>query len=418
MTLKRRSLRFFQESVSDRPKIRADLDPFHVRNRKGQFYYGFNDPFDLADEQILIPHDLFYLLQFFDGEHRLDDLKVKYKRKFNRALEIERLQRLVKKLDTTYLLENNRFANALQQARAEFHNKNVRESCCAGSSYPDQPEELRNELNHLADIVPALPKLEKHLSTHRIKAMIVPHVDPNLGGESYAQAYRLLSMTPPVDLYIILGIGHSTVENNFVLTKKMFKTPLGQLETDQQFADKIAEYCPFDVFHDELAHRNEHSIEFQTVFLSHFINTPFKILPVLCSLAPDCKADEQQRFESFVAALKNALDNFSGSYCLIASVDLAHVGLKYGHDFRPDPAYLAQVEQNDRQLLHYMSKQDRKAFTGFFQRSQNKYNICGYAALRTLLEILPPLKGYLLDYNNAIMDDDRSTVTFSGMIYI
>jgi len=418
MTLKRRSLRFFHESVSDQPKIRGDLDPFHIRNRKGQTYYGFHDPFDLADEQILMPHDLFYLLQFFDGKHAPNDLKVKYQRKFNQPLETERLQRLVKKLDTTCLLENSRYTHALQRARDEFRNQDVRGPCCAGSSYPESPEELRKELNHFANVVPSLPKLEKYLANHRIRSMIVPHIDPNLGGESYAQAYRLLSIAPPADVYVILGIAHSTIENNFVLSKKTFKTPLGQLQTDQQLADKIAEQCPFDMFYDELAHRNEHSIEFQAVFLSHFINSPFQILPVLCSLSPDSDPVEQQRFDCFVSALKNALDNYSGSCCLIASVDLAHVGLKYGHDFRPDPAYLARVEQNDRRLLQIMSKQDRNAFNQFFVNSMDEFNICGYAALRTLLEILPPSKGYLLDYDNAIMDDDRSTVTFSEMIYI
>ena len=56
-----------------------------------------------------------------------------------------------------------------------------------------------------------------------------------------------------------------------IATRKDFATPLGAAETDGELLDAVAARCSLDLFADEFAHRREHSIEFQVVWLQHVI---------------------------------------------------------------------------------------------------------------------------------------------------
>jgi len=65
------------------PQIRLGLQPFRYQDQNKKFYIGFEDPLGLSDEFILIPQDLYFVLQFFDGEHSLSDIASEYMRRFN-----------------------------------------------------------------------------------------------------------------------------------------------------------------------------------------------------------------------------------------------------------------------------------------------------------------------------------------------
>jgi len=183
--------------------------------------------------------------------------------------------------------------------------------------------------------------------------------------------------------------------------------------------NEINNRCEIDFLSDELIHRDEHSIEFQTIFLQHFFKD-FKILPILCSFNfSDFKDPYRQNeiFTSFITSVKFVLSEYSGKICFIASVDLAHVGLKYGDPEKPDHIYLAKVEANDREILNALADFNQKKFQNIIKANNDKYNICGYSALTSLLELLPPSKGIILDYNEAVMDENKSSVTFASMIF-
>jgi len=141
-------------------------------------------------------------------------------------------------------------------------------------------------------------------------------------------------------------------------------------------------------------------------------------VPILASFPHIRSGDEDKEVQAFIHALKNAANEFTGSVCYIAGVDFSHIGPRYGDRLEPDAFYLSQVEKSDRSVLDALEKQSLGEFERHFLISGNKYHVCGYPALRTLLGVLPPLQSYFLRYDNAIMDERRSTVTFAGMIYI
>ena len=96
---------------------------------------------------------------------------------------------------------------------------------------------------------------------------MAPHIDLRTGGSCFAYAFKALMEAKPIDTCIILGTGHEPLPNYFALCRKDFETPLGLVTADNDFIDELTCRCSLDLFADEFAHRREHTIEFQTLFL-------------------------------------------------------------------------------------------------------------------------------------------------------
>src|SRR5262249_54290455 len=117
-----------------------------------------------------------------------------------------------------------------------------------------------------------------------LRALIAPHIDFHRGGPVYAWAYRELQRSD-ADLYVVLGTCHAGMEDPFAVTLKPYDTPLGPVPVDREFCEALGRRYGTDLLGSEIAHRNEHSIEFQAVMLRHLIGDrrPFAIVPVLAS---------------------------------------------------------------------------------------------------------------------------------------
>ena len=87
------------------------------------------------------------------------------------------------------------------------------------------------------------------------------------------------------------------------------------------------------------ATRCEHSIEFQTVFLHHYLKgTP--IVPILCGgihefLFAKQSPFEDGRFMGFVESIREQTTK-RGKVLFVAGVDFSHVGLKFGDGMPAD----------------------------------------------------------------------------------
>ncbi|MBN1465900.1 AmmeMemoRadiSam system protein B [candidate division KSB1 bacterium] len=399
------------------PKIRPGIQPFRYQDRNKNLFVGLKDPLELSEAIILLPLDLYYLLQFCDGAHSLEDMLSCYTRRFGAVLPADRLHKMIKKMDDGLLFDNERSQKRIAQIEAAFRNQDIRAATCAGDSYAFERSALEKELQTYHDAGAVDKSILTRFEKKNIKAMILPHIDLRLGGATYAAAYDVLRRAQPIDLFVILGISHQPTTHAFVMTTKDFQTPLGLVKTDKTIVKNIMERCTTDFFADEIVHRDEHSIEFQTLFLRYHCTSDFRIVPILCSFSHLPSAANKKQIAEMTAALRAETDSYRGTVCFIASVDLSHIGPHYGDDFRPDSFMLAKVEQADKDVLDALAQHDMAKFEQYFIRSNNKYNICGYPALRTLMEILPPAHATLLHYDNAIMDDERSTVTFASMIF-
>lgn len=404
------------------PKIRP-VEAFPIEHN-GQKLICLRDPSHIAEHAVFVHPAVLNLLSLFDGNRSLADIQVAFTRASGGVLlPREQLHALIEQLDANLLLDSERFVRTRERIEEEFRRSNVRESVHAGTAYEADPERLRAQLDGFFT-APGGPgtRLVLHAGMP-VKGLIAPHIDFHRGGPCYAWAYREMAASLDADLYIILGIGHSGPRSLFTLTAKDFITPFGTAQTDREFVARIQEACPFDLFADEFLHKHEHSIEFQVVFLQYLLRDrpPPMIVPVLCGSfqkmveAGQSPSDHPQ-FQRFVQALKQAIAASGKQVCLIAGVDLAHVGMRFGDRERLTPDFLDRVRNADLRLLRHVERLDADAFFQDICDDQDRRRICGYPAIYTLLTVVEAQEAQLIKYDQAVDTATQQAVTFAGMV--
>jgi len=399
---------------TERPKLREDLDFFPVQSA-GTTVIMIHDRLGLVEKGKSISPELYKVMTMLDGTQAMRDIQLDMIRQQGGMLiSIEEVEAMLAKLDSSYLLDSPRYREVRKEIISNFSAQRIRYCSHAGLSYPKQEEELRRVLETVlaAQQVQSFPN-------GKITALIAPHIDLEAGKRVYSSAYQAIKGVTPKRV-IILGVGHSMAKEMFSLTKKTFETPLGRVETDQGIVTELVRAGDNIVSRDDFVHRDEHSIEFQLIFLQQVLrDIPFTIVPVLCGslrgYLPDYSREGYRSTGGdFLRILADAARD-EGTI-LIAGVDLSHVGPKFGHDV-PASFIIDESERHDRQLLDYLCAGNADGFWSESRRIEDKYNVCGFAALACLLEILPPSQGNLLSYEISREDATRSAVSFAAAVF-
>ena len=146
----------------------------------------------------------------------------------------------------------------------------------AGKSYDSDPERLARFIEESAS---ELPPPEFHLP--EIHAVVAPHIDIRVARHTYVNAYRHLKGRQ-YDLAVILGINHHHQDGLFCVSPKNFMTPFGEIRTDRDFVEALGKSAlPGTLTTHDFGHKIEHSIEFQTIFLHHYLKgTPDRADPL------------------------------------------------------------------------------------------------------------------------------------------
>ena len=399
----------------ERPKIRDDLDFFPVQTA-GATVIMIRDRLGLLGEGKGVSAELYKVMAILDGTRSIRDLQLDLiRQQGGRLISIEEVRALLAKLDSSYLLDSQRYREVRKEIIASFSAQKIRYCSHAGLSYPQQEEELRKRLEAIVATqqVPSFPD-------GNIRALVAPHIDLEAGKRVYSNAYQAIKGVSP-ERVIVLGVGHSMADEMFSLTEKTFETPLGRVETDQKTVRELMKAGDTIVSKDDFAHRDEHSIEFQLIFLQHVLReSSFTIVPILCGSLMRCVPDyTREKYQSiggdFLGILADAAAG-EGTI-LIAGVDLSHVGPKFGHDM-PASFIIGESERHDRGLLHFLCARSADGLWSESAAVEDRYNVCGFSALACLLEILPPSQGHLLGYEILREDSTRSAVSFAAAIFI
>jgi len=412
----------------DYPKIRP-VEAFPAKDD----LVALRDPQGFSDKFLVVPADVFYICTLFDGKHSILEIQEQYTKKFGDLLFGERVRELIDHLDSCLFLDNDRFEKARQEVIEEFKGAGVRGASHAGASYESDPDLLRKQLDEIFDHKdgPGMPDTDT--PTGRMVGLIAPHIDISRGGNCYAKSYWELARECRARTFVILGISHSETTRRFVLTKKDFDTPLGTVATDRELVERIAGLTDeqsgpgersLDFFVDEFAHRNEHSIEFQVLFLQYLFGgrENFKIVPILCTTfhqygsATVVSSEVEREVDRFVNALSRAIDE-RDDVCCIAGVDLSHIGRRFGQDVSLSPELIARAETEDREMLDHVLKGDSEGFIEFIRKENDRRNVCGVPAIYSLLKVLKPGSSALLSYDRAEEPDTGSLVTFAGAAF-
>jgi AmmeMemoRadiSam system protein B len=380
------------------------------------------DPTGLGTEKLIVPLSYFYLLQFFDGEHSLEQVAAEYLRKFGEFLVPDRLERLVADLDAKLFLEGKKVEAAREAALAAYRSAPVRKAVFAGKSYEADPGRLAAQIAGFFSSKDGPGRKDSEHKGQPIRGLVAPHYEIKDAGPIYAWAYKELQEAQAPDLFVIFGTCHAGLANGYALTDRDFETPLGTVHTDRAILERLRAGAG-RYFDEELAHRNEHSIEFQLPFLQHAGPAkPITIVPVLCAYPAACLADPglhelHERVEAFLRTLRDVLGAEGRPACLIASAELAHIGLRYGDSSPPTDFSFHRCMQNDLTMLKHAEAVDPEAFARFIVKEQDTRRISGFAAIYSLLRLVGEGKGEVLRYDRGITDQFNSTVTYASMAF-
>jgi len=406
---------------SDRMPLLRQVDGFPIEI-DGRRMFCLRDPEGFATRPVVLTPEAFVLATLLDGEHSTRDLQVECMQRFNRLVYTDTIEGMINTLDEAYLLENDRFAARCAAVLDEFGAQRVRRPTHAGDGYPEDRDELRARLDgyFVAENGPgtAGPPGQDPCAC----AVVAPHIDLDRGGICYAFAYKELIERCPAETFIVLGTCHTDMDRPFALTRKDFGTPFGDLPTDQDAVDRLVDAVGPDLFDDEIVHRAEHTIEFQTLFIQHAFagRRTVRIVPVLCGTYPglvDGPGDSPQSTMAHrtIEALGEIVRDMGDRAAVIASADLSHVGPRFGDAGRVSQTTLVSLKSADLRTLETVETVDPAAFLDDVRRDGNRRHICGIPPIHALLAIVPPCRCRLLRYDQ--WPDPDATVTFASMVF-
>lgn len=408
--------------VDGYPKLRAlEITPVEVDGRTLfllQDRLGIGTPLLLSQQAALIA-------TLLDGSRTLAGVRAALLLRFGFAPSEAELAEFVARLDEACLLAGGRFAERLAAEQQAFSALPVRPAAHAGGAYPGDPEELRAFLDGLYRHPQGPGAPPDGVAPEPLVGLIAPHIDFHRGGPTYAWGYRALAEAPPADRYVILGTIHTPMASAFAATRKPYDTPFGPAPVDHAFLNALARRYRRDLLADEFSHRNEHSIEFQAVYLRYLGLAGAgraKVVTILCNSPHALVSDGRPPSEAaevveFVQALRETIATAPGRTCLIAGADLAHVGPQFGDPFAVTAAVLRQVEASDREMLEHVCRGDADGFYRQVMRDGDARRICGLAPIYTLLAALGPARGELLRYAQWADPSGRGAVTFASVAF-
>jgi AmmeMemoRadiSam system protein B len=410
------------------PRLRSlEVFPLH---QEGKTLICLRDPLHIAETLVVSPA-AYFILCHLDGRHGLVDIQEAYQRKFGELILSHELQELLETVDTNFFLHNARFSERQKQLVEEFRRRATRPAAHAGTVYKADPQELEQELQGYFRTPDGPGPAREDAGNSAPRALVAPHIDFHRGGPWYAWIYRELMQSDGADLYVLLGTSHCGGSTPFILTEKDFETPWGLVETDREFVRRLQEGCSADLFADEYLHRGEHSLEFQVVFLK-FVSRmqerrggksrPFKIVPILVSsfhrmVEKNTLPEKEPWVGDFLGRLRGQIERDARSVCLVAGVDLAHVGAQFGDEDTITPSFLNWVEAEDLRLIDRLVALDAPGFFHEVAKDKDRRRICGFAPLYSLIHLLDGSRGRVLRYRQAFTRETNSAVTFTSVVF-
>ncbi|MCA9474082.1 MAG: AmmeMemoRadiSam system protein B [Nitrospirales bacterium] len=382
------------------------------------------DPSRLSHEKLVIPLPFFFLFQFFDGEHSLEQLGAEYLKKYGEFLMPDKLSQLVTDLDDKLFLEGERFEQAKAAAVTAYRQGPVRKPVYAGKSYEADPEQLRKQIDSFFDSKEGPEQKPSEHQGARIQAIVAPNVEPKEAGPIYAWAYKELREAVTPDVFVVIGTCHTELAHGIAMTDKDFETPLGVIPSYRPILDHVRTHGGAMFFDDDIRHEQEHSIEFQLPFLQHAIGSQrqVSIVPVLCSFPPDVLANAELKplfedIDAFLVSLKEAITASGQHVCVIGSASLAHIGLRYGDNKPPTDFSFHRCMQTDLEMLKKVEEMKPEEFAQFILTEGDARHIMGFSTIFLLMKLIEAEKGEVLRYDRGITDQFNSTVTYASISF-
>ena len=412
-----------RDDLPEYPRLRA-LQIRAVKDGERELIV-ITDPMGITPGQPALGMETVAILQMLDGTTSLADIQALFMRETKDLRVGNMLREFIGQLDEMLLLESPRYEAALAKLQAEWHPLGVRPATLEGLCYPAEHEELVKYLDEqflfvgkrMADAKEDLPS-----SSALPRAIMAPHLDPRREGHVLARAYTELGEDVPLPLRIVVfGTGHQLGDDYVALTRKKFETPFGQVPCDTEFVDFVADQLGDIAYSRELVHRDEHSIEFQLIYLQRRLKfRRFTIVPILCGgfhqLFDDGRTPRDAPVvETLIRAVREAEQKFGGPTLYVAGVDFSHMGPRFGDD-PLDAEASTRMRETDERAINAAATGDADAWFNAIAEGHDETRICGFAPTYCMLRCAEPGEGRPL-YYAASPEPDGSVVTVAAMVW-
>jgi len=403
------------------PRLRG-IEAFAV-DHEGERYLALRDPAGYTSSVVMLPMALLEIVSLFDGRHDIATIQQAVLRQRGEQVDAARIEELAQALDQHGFLEGPAFEARRAEIDGAFLAAATRPASHAGGAYPTDGAALRAMLDGFFARPHGPGPIEPAAATAPpVSALIAPHIDFHRGGPAYAWGYRDLAERCDADLFVVFGTCHAGMTQPFALTRKPYDTPLGAAPVDVDFVEKLAARAGQDCFAAEPAHRNEHSIELQAVFLRYLFagRRDVAIVPVLTSFVHEAlmrgrRPQDDRRVARFLDALADTVAASGRRVIFVAGADLAHVGPRFGDAEPVLPDEAARLAAADRAMLATITAGDADAFFEDAARDGDARRVCGLSPIWTLLRATGGTPGVLRHYGQT--PDPQCVVTFASVIF-
>src|SRR5215469_381733 len=396
-----------------------DFMPSPAPEHPGLF---IRDPYRYSEAMLVIPPALIECLDCFDGAHTSLDLRAALVR-LTGDLQVSEIEtKLTDALDQAGFLVNETFEAMRDERRREFAAHPMREPAHAGSAYPAEQDALTATMRRYAEGGNGDGGPRPGLM-----GIAAPHVSPEGGWQSYRDAYAVLGPEHRDRTFVVLATSHYGAPERFGLTRKAFRTPLGEVANDTRLTEWLAERAPQSIEMEDFCHSFEHTIELQLIFLQHALGTNIRILPILCGpfarsisgkMGRGGKPEDDDKVKAFLEALGEMRDREGDKLFWILGVDMAHMGARYQDPYaaRAGEGPMAVVDERDRERIARINASDADGFWDLVRQNRDDLKWCGSSPFYTFMKSAPGVRGDLLRYEQWNIDDN-SVVSFAGMSF-
>ncbi|MBS2212818.1 AmmeMemoRadiSam system protein B [Carboxylicivirga mesophila] len=257
-----------------------------------------------------------------------------------------------------------------------------RKAAVAGSFYPENPNQLKKQVEFFLDDAPL------HGELVDIRAVIVPHAGYVYSGSVAAASYKQLQ-GKSYDTIFLIGASHKASFKGAATTSfSAFETPIGDVTVNQDIINELTSASSI-VFCDDEVHNGEHTLEVQLPFIQQTLGGFKGIVPIIIG-------NDEKELQRLARLLK---PYWEPSNLFIISTDFAHY----------PPSIVAEEEDKNtadaictnsyHHLLNYLEQQRKTGADNLLT------GLCGWSAVLTLLAITEGLsvKYHQLAYEHSGM---------------
>jgi len=352
--------------------------------------YRVIDPFGFF-EDLFFTKEALYLISLFDGTRTIDQVKLDFFKATNIMLSDSEILNFINQMDSYYLFYNDRFINRFEEERKKILDLEYK------------PIEMIENISQVKNFI------KQNLTDNfenDIIALIVPHIDLRIAMDTYLKTYSKVKRTNR-KIFIIFGVAHSIHLTPFSIFPKNYFTDR-IVNVNKEIIEKIKNLFGYDIHFDVLAYRNEHSVEFPILFIDSLFEE-FSIIPSIVAYA-----NNKEDLKTIAYRLYEVIRNYKDDIFLISSIDLSHVGKKFGDEMYHEPKDI------DMEYINYILELENDKAFEFLRNSQNKTRIDGQFTNYVFLEILKLLnvkKAQIIEYKNYYEELTDSGVSYCSISF-